>query len=285
MAALTQDRDTRRRDGDLFSLPVAASAKIYGGAIVCINSSGYAVPGSTATGLTPVGRAEEQVDNSGGQNGDEIVSVRRGVFRYANSAGGDIITTAEIGTVVYAVDDQTVAKTSASGTRSRAGFVVDVDSDGVWVLMGYGLLSDPSGALMVANNLSDLASAATARSNLGGGANKMLLQVADLDLVAAHAQTKRVVAPMAGAIAAIRSVLSGALTAGNATLTVAINGTPVTGGVVTIALDASAAGDVDSATPSGANTVAVGDVISVTVGGANTAEKTADVVLTITPSA
>ena len=56
-----------------------------------------------------------------------------GVFRYANSAAGDLIATADIGTVCYIVDDQTVAKTSATATRSPAGIVEDVDANGVWV--------------------------------------------------------------------------------------------------------------------------------------------------------
>jgi hypothetical protein len=44
--------------------------------------------------------------------------------------------------------------------------VVDVDSLGVWVLMGF-VEGAVSGAATTANNLSDLANKATARSNLG----------------------------------------------------------------------------------------------------------------------
>ena len=58
---------------------------------------------------------------------------RPGCFRFANSAGGDEITIAEIGDVVFAVDDQTVAKTDGTSSRSPAGFVDDVDDLGVWV--------------------------------------------------------------------------------------------------------------------------------------------------------
>lgn len=285
MTALTQDRNTPRRVGEIFNAPVAATTKIYAGSLVCLNSSGYAVPGSTATTLIPVGRATEQVDNSSGSNGDLTIDIERGVFRYGNSASTDLIARTEIGKVVYIVDDQTVAKTNGSNTRSRAGFVWDVDSTGVWVLVGFGVLSDPSGALLAANNLSDLASAATSRANLGGGANKVPVAVPDIDLVGANTQVKRVVAPVAGDIAAIRSVISGALTTGDATLTAAINGTPVTGGALTVTQSGSAAGDVDTVTPSAANTVAVGDVISITVGGTNDATELAQVIMTITPSA
>lgn len=133
MTALTKDRNTKRRDGVQFSDPVAASTKIYAGSIVCINASGYAVPGSTSATLKARGVAQEQVDNSAGSAGDRRVESRRGVFPFANSTSADEITRAEIGSTCYIVDDQTVAKTSNSSARSAAGIVRDVDSDGVWV--------------------------------------------------------------------------------------------------------------------------------------------------------
>ena len=50
-----------------------------------------------------------------------------------NSAAGDAITRAEIGDVCYIVDDETVAKTNGTSTRSAAGTIRDVDAQGVWV--------------------------------------------------------------------------------------------------------------------------------------------------------
>jgi hypothetical protein len=141
------------------------------------------------------------------------------------------------------------------------------------------------GALAAANDLSDLASTATARTNLGGGADKIIIDLGAINVVGATATVRRFVAPVAGDIAAIRSVLNDSLTTGDATLTAAIGGTPVTGGVVTITQDGSAAGDVDSAVPTAANTVAVGDVITITAGGTNDAAVTASVIVEITPSA
>ena len=133
MAALTKDRDTKRRDGAQFSDPVAASTKIYAGSLVCLNASGYAVPGSTATTLKARGVAQEQVDNSAGSAGDLRVDTRRGIFKFGNSASADLIAIADIGNDCYIVDDQTVAKTNGSNTRSVAGKIRQVDSDGVWV--------------------------------------------------------------------------------------------------------------------------------------------------------
>lgn len=133
MVALTKDRNTVRRDGALHADPVAAGTRIYAGALVCLNASGYAVPGSTATTLKARGVALEQVDNSGGAAGALTVPVRRGVFKFANSTATDEITIADIGVNCYIVDDQTVARTNGSSTRSVAGRIDGVDTDGVWV--------------------------------------------------------------------------------------------------------------------------------------------------------
>ncbi|NMZ73400.1 hypothetical protein HBO32_09845 [Pseudomonas nitroreducens] len=131
--ALTKDRNTPRRDGKQLNDPVAANVKIYAGSLVCLDASGNAVPGATSTTLKARGVAQEQVDNTGGAAGDQRIESRRGVFLFANSASTDLIARADIGSQCYIVDDQTVAKTSATNTRSVAGTIRDVDSAGVWV--------------------------------------------------------------------------------------------------------------------------------------------------------
>lgn len=282
--ALTADRNTPSRSGQQFSYPLAA-VKVFAGSIGVINSSGHLTKGSTATGLKCVGRINAQVDNSAGNAGAVNGEVENGIFRWKNSAAADAVTLAEVGTVCYIVDDQTVAKTSGTGTRSPAGIIEDVDSDGVWVRMGQDALVAPAGALLAASNLSDLDTPATARANLGGGADKVILTIPDIDLVGATAEVKRIVSPVAGTIDKIYSVIDGALTTGDATLTAKIGAVAVTDGVITVTQAASAAGDVDSVTPSAAKTVAVGNVISITVGGTNDATKHGHVTLVITPSA
>jgi len=135
MSALAKDRNTPEREGQRYSAAVKAATKIFAGSLVCLNA-GYAVPGSTALGLIALGRAEEQVDNTDGANGDLSVSVNHGVFRFENSASTDAITIAEIGSDCFVVDDQTVAKTDGAGTRSLAGRIMGVDAQGVWVAIG-----------------------------------------------------------------------------------------------------------------------------------------------------
>lgn len=131
---LAQDRNTPYRDAEIISIPVAAGAVIYAGALIVTNAAGFAAPGSVATTLTYAGRADQAIDNTGGANGDKTVTVRRGVaFKFLNS-GADPVTQASQGKVCYVVDDQTVAATNGAATRSAAGVVIGLDSDGVWVL-------------------------------------------------------------------------------------------------------------------------------------------------------
>jgi len=136
MAALTEDRNTPEITGVIRDLAVAAGAVIHAGALVCISATGFATPGAVATTLTAVGRAEEAVDNTGGIDGAVTARIKRGVFRFANSAAGDLIAALDIGASCYIVDDQTVAKTDGVATRSVAGKVINVDAQGVWVEVG-----------------------------------------------------------------------------------------------------------------------------------------------------
>lgn len=133
MPALAADRNTPHKDGELIPVPVAAAKRIYAGALVVATAAGFAAPGSTATTLTYLGRAEESVDNSAGADGDKVVLVRRKkAFQFANLAA-DPVTQASMGKVAYIVDDQTVAATNGGNTRSAAGKVVGVDAAGVWI--------------------------------------------------------------------------------------------------------------------------------------------------------
>lgn len=133
MAALTQDRNTLRRDAVQFEFPVAANTVLYAGSIGCINSSGLAVPGAATATLKAIGRIEERADNTGGAAGAIRAKFRRGCYCFANSSAADLIAVADIGATCYVVDDQTVAKTNGSDARPVAGIIRDVEPKGVWV--------------------------------------------------------------------------------------------------------------------------------------------------------
>lgn len=130
---LTQDRDTPSRDGKTLSIPMAANAVIFAGALVVTNAAGNAAPGSVAPTLKGAGRASQFADNTGGSIGDKRAEVEVGTFRFKNSSAGDAITLADRGNDCYVVDDETVAKTNGTNTRSVAGKIFDVDAQGVWV--------------------------------------------------------------------------------------------------------------------------------------------------------
>lgn len=135
MTALTAPRLISEKAGVTSTVPVAASTKIFQGALVVMDT-GVAKPGYTAAGLVVLGIAEETVDNSAGADGALSVTPKRGTFRFVN-LGADALTAADVGKDAYLVDDQTVAKTSATATRSIAGTVIDVDASGAWIRVGY----------------------------------------------------------------------------------------------------------------------------------------------------
>lgn len=142
MAALTNVRDTSELGGKYIALPVKGATAIYQGSIVAVDATGYAIPGKKATGLKAAGRAEETVENKGG-DGEAVIRVARGVFIFENSTSGKI-TAAEVLGPCYIEDDQTVTKTATSA--SVAGLVIRVDDEGVAVEMGFGYTPATAGA-------------------------------------------------------------------------------------------------------------------------------------------
>jgi hypothetical protein len=133
MTALTAPRNTSTRLGNKVADPVAAATTIYAGSIVCLDASGNAVPGSTATTLKARGVAVQSVDNSAGVAGDLTIESLRDAAHFANSSGADEVLRTHIGSNAYIVDDQTVAATDGTSTRSVAGKIIDVDAAGVWI--------------------------------------------------------------------------------------------------------------------------------------------------------
>ncbi|UQZ89540.1 hypothetical protein C4J81_15395 [Deltaproteobacteria bacterium Smac51] len=128
MAPLTKDRNTECRGGTDFVLPLAAGAVIFAGAVVCLNSSGFAVPASESADLKFPCVANHRVENVGGTDGAATVSVSR--LNVGLDAAADI-TRAHIGLSVYLADDHTI--TAESSGRSRAGILTDILHGQAWV--------------------------------------------------------------------------------------------------------------------------------------------------------
>ena len=144
MTAAAANADTPRYGVEavvrkLMELPVAASTHIYQGTLVCLNLSGYLVPASADPSLTVVGVAQEEADNSAGAAGALECPVERGAFHLTNSAGTAAISEADIGRIVFAVDDLTVSRTNVAGTYPACGAVVGFE--GSTPIVEAGLLS------------------------------------------------------------------------------------------------------------------------------------------------
>jgi len=137
-AASTRQSET---DPNIGYYPMYAGIAYQGGLAV-INSSGYVRPGYVATGLITVGIfdfsgdvLEGTLDNSGGSAGDINARVRKGTFRFANYASDRVLST-DVGKPCFILDDNTVAKTDGTATRSVAGTVKRADTNWVWVEIG-----------------------------------------------------------------------------------------------------------------------------------------------------
>lgn len=94
-----------------------------------------------------------------------------------------------------------------------------------------------------------------------------------------------VVSPVAGKFTKLYSVINGAITVADAVITTEIGGTLVTNGGLTIATSGSAAGTVDSGTPTAANTLTAGQALEIITDGGSTTTSIATFTVEITPFA
>ena len=203
--------------GDLRNSPQKGSTTLFQGGIVCLNASGYALPASASAVLIAAGvaRSNDGLDRwaNTGADGASTVDYDEGVFGFANSAGGDAITIADVGKPCWLVDDQTVAKTSGVGARSPAGRVFDVQGAVVFVHISKEI----------------------SRSILEDDSEIIALPVT----LVAHTEgsiAARFTPGYAGRIAKITESVDQVVTTGSkaATATPAIAGTPTTGGAVAL---------------------------------------------------
>lgn len=140
MVALADDKDTRELKSEFgfnHALVAASSTQFYRGGIVVLDQAdGLLKKGVTGTGLIAIGRCEE--NRLTGAGNTRKIAAKSGIFGpYANSAAADAIAVDDIGKDCFIVDDQTVALTNGTSTRSRAGKVYDVTSEGVWVAFTF----------------------------------------------------------------------------------------------------------------------------------------------------
>jgi len=134
MGALAKDRTTAYREGVEVEFPVAAATKIYAGSLVMISATGYAIPGADTADCKFGGVALEQIDNSAGADGAQVVRLRRtGVFDFAAAS----ITQAMVGGIMELVDDQTFDDAAGPANHIKCGQLVKyVGANRGWIDIG-----------------------------------------------------------------------------------------------------------------------------------------------------
>jgi hypothetical protein len=140
MTALTSDRNTEYSLGDLLSIPVAASTRVFAGSLVCIDAEGYAVPAADSAGLIFAGVATARADNLDGSAGEvSIVVRRRGRYRFGYQGS---LEQSAAGARVYAVDDQTVDNADGVSNDVAVGVIDRVEGpDDCWVSIDAAVLA------------------------------------------------------------------------------------------------------------------------------------------------
>jgi len=131
MTALADNKEILEKDGKLLSFPVVASDIIYKGALVKINAAGYLAPQAAEAGAASVGVAYELCDNSAGSAGaKKCLVLHKGVFLL--TCAGTLVQ-ADVGSTVYASDDQTVSVTQASNEVAVGKVVEYVSATQGWI--------------------------------------------------------------------------------------------------------------------------------------------------------
>lgn len=123
MTALAENKLLKEKEGKLIAMPVVASDIIYQGAMVKVNAAGYLAPCAGEAGSQFAGIAYEKVDNSAGSAGDKTCRVICDQSHFYLSGSG--FTQADVGSVVYADDDQVVTLTEGTTSKQVVGNIVE----------------------------------------------------------------------------------------------------------------------------------------------------------------
>jgi hypothetical protein len=122
--------DAPERRGDFLIAPVAYNTTVYAGNLAALDVNGNAVECDDIAGIRCIGRLELDIVNGLTYQNDNQATIKRGVFKYQNSAINPLAQ-ANVGGICFVETSQVVASTSVH--KVKAGIVVEVDSDGVYV--------------------------------------------------------------------------------------------------------------------------------------------------------
>ena len=126
MTSTTTAREAKRKDGELISYKMN-NVLIPKGALVNINSSGYATNASDTASETFAGVAYETVDNSAGSAGAKEIRVQTiGTFVFVDGGGNGAVT--DVGVEFKISDNQTVTDASTTNNIKAGVCVESIDS-------------------------------------------------------------------------------------------------------------------------------------------------------------
>jgi hypothetical protein len=114
---------------DLASTATGAAAIPIGTIVATAATSAGAVRAADTAGLVVQGIACQAANFA---NGDRRIVVERGIFRLAQDGS---ITAANVGQLATVLDNNTVSLAATTTNDIGAGWIVEVDSIGVWVDM------------------------------------------------------------------------------------------------------------------------------------------------------
>jgi hypothetical protein len=124
---------------------------------------------SQATGDIMYASSSSQLSRLGVGSNNDVLVVSSGIPAWASTLAGLTLTSPVLNTPT--VNSPTLTLTNSTGAAPTAEAVIEWDSDDNEIVVGDGAatkyFSDDTKLLQVANNLSDLNNAATARTNLG----------------------------------------------------------------------------------------------------------------------
>lgn len=110
--------------------PAKGSVTFAMGEILMINTSGYVVRGTTATGLLPFGVCANPLDTTGASDGDLKVQGEYGGYyvEVDNSTGADAVLATDENLPVYTLDANAVSRLSAG--KSKLGIFKGFSASG-----------------------------------------------------------------------------------------------------------------------------------------------------------
>ena len=129
--ALTEDVLRTHKIFDTTVIPVKETTTIYKGSLVGVDATGYAIVMADTAGIRFAGVAIYGVDNSGGSSGDLNVTVDNLKVQKITCSGA---SQAWVGSMMYAVDDDTVALIATTTEDIIVGVCVGyISATQVWV--------------------------------------------------------------------------------------------------------------------------------------------------------